>query len=77
VHRALLQALTCTGLCCAQCPPRSPSAHSAPRCLLLLMLPQAWTVGAFTAFFVCFNALPATLELMTLAFTAKSSFVSY
>jgi hypothetical protein len=45
--------------------------------LLLLMLPQAWTVGAFTAFFVCFNALPATLELMTLAFTAKSSFVSY
>jgi hypothetical protein len=38
---------------------------------------QAWTVGAFAAFFAVFNCLPAALELLTLLFVVQVSVFSY
>ncbi len=50
--------------------------HHMPTSLCCYAL-QTWAIGAFVAFLVIFNVLPALLELLTFVFVAKVNFVRY
>eukprot|EP00877_Chromochloris_zofingiensis_P003029 jgi/Chrzof1/12727/Cz07g05120.t1 len=51
--------------------------HFMGAVLTALFYTGAWSVAAFTAFFVIFNILPAVLELLTFAVVTKASLSSY
>ncbi|MEW5297599.1 MAG: hypothetical protein WDW38_006774 [Sanguina aurantia] len=52
-------------------------AHSAGLILTVLFYINGWTLSSYIAFFVVFNAAPMLLEVFTLFFLSRFSFMKY